>query len=338
MRLRSIVNNKARADHGRRYFGRTLRFLQEDFCDLMTLSACCGGTHKNGEVKASPGSAANAMTIADRKRGAAKIGAAGRAILPGLLIVLVAIPASGLSANVTALKRTRPELFREIVDVNTYPWSSIGKVNFAGFDERQSCTGSVIGPKELLTAAHCLYNARTPAHQLLPAGSIHFLLGFSRGEYRTHRVGARYAVSPKFEYDNKKTAGDDWAVIYVDEPFPSDIRPLRLATTRSWPGTLVETAGYSTYQSEVMTADKHCHVTAVSADGKLVFNDCIIRRGNSGGPLLGTSGDTEALILGVISLAVSVDVLKENSTAVGVAVAAAPIAEFVISEATRKDH
>jgi protease YdgD len=279
------------------------------------------------------------MAIADGRHGAALVGVARRAILPCLLIVVVAIAASSaLFANETALKTTRAEPFREIVDVNTYPWSSIGKVNFAGFDERQSCTGSAIGPKELLTAAHCLYNARTPAHQLLPAGSIHFLLGFSRGEYRTHRVGARYAVSPKFEYDNKKAAGDDWAVIYVDEPFPSDIRPLRLATTRSWPGTLVETAGYSTYRSQVMTADKHCHVTAVSADGKLVFNDCIVRHGNSGGPLLGRGGDTEALILGVVSLAVSVDVPEENSIAVGVAVAAAPIAEFVTSEATRKDH
>jgi protease YdgD len=257
--------------------------------------------HKQREVEASLARRKNVIIIADRT---ALIRTTHGAILPFLSIVVVAILAfSGLFATEAALKATRSELLREIVDVNTYPWSSIGMVNFAGFDERQSCTGSVIGPGEFLTGAHCLYNARTPAHQVLSAGSIHVLLGFSRGEYRMHRVGARYALSPKFHYGNRKTAGDDWAVIYVDEPFPSDIRPLRLATKRSLPGTLVETAGYSTYQSEVMTADTDCHVVAVSADGKLVFNDCVFRHGNSGRPLLAKDGDSEGLILGVISLA-----------------------------------
>jgi protease YdgD len=274
------------------------------------------------------------MIVADRKLGATLTRTTCRAILSFLSIVCVAMPAPGLRASEAAVNATKPQLLEEIVDVDTYPWSSIGKVNFAGFDERQSCTGSVIGPKQLLTAAHCLYRARTPAHQLLSAGAIHFLLGFSRGEYRMHRVGARYAVSPKFEYGNKKTAGDDWAVIYVDEPFPSDITPLPLATTRSLPDTLVETAGYSRYQSKAMTADEHCHVIAVSADGKLVYNDCVFRHGSSGGPLLGNSGDNEGLILGVISL--GLDEPQEHSTAAGVAAAAAPIAKFMASQPSWK--
>jgi protease YdgD len=275
------------------------------------------------------------MIVADGKRGAAIIGISCRAILLLLSIVLIAIPAiPGPFASEAALNQNKPELHREIVDVDAYPWSSIGKVNFAGFNERQSCTGSVIGPKQFLTAAHCLYNARTKPHQLLSAGSIHFLLGFNRGEYRTHTVGAWYALSPEFNYDNKKTAGDDWAVVYVDEPFPSVVRPLRLATTRSLPGTLVETGGYSTYQSKIMTADKHCHIKAVSADGKLVFNDCVFRHGDSGGPLLSKDGDAEGLILGIISFGFDLDDLQEQSTAAGAAAAAAPIADFMTSQPT----
>ena len=275
--------------------------------------------------------------IADRTLNTVLIKISRRAILSFLSIVLVASSASPrLFATEAALTRTKSELIGEIVDVDIYPWSSIGKVNFAGFDEQQSCTGSVIGPKQLLTAAHCLYHAKSPAHQLLSAGAIHILLGFNRGEYRTHRVGARYAVSPKFEYGNKGTAGDDWAVVYVDEPFPPDITPLRLATTRSLPGTLVETAGYSTYQSKVMTADKHCQIKAVSADGKFVFNDCVFRHGNSGGPLLGKNGPGKDLILGVLSL--SLDEAQEHPTAAGVAAAAAPIAEFMASQSTWNGH
>jgi protease YdgD len=254
-----------------------------------------------------------------------------RYAIPLLLsIVLVAIP--GLAASEVVLDQSATELHREIVDVNAYPWSSIGKVNVAGFDNRQSCTGSVIGSKQFLTAAHCLYNARTTAHQLISAGSIHFVLGFNMGEYSAHRVGARYTVSPKFDYNNKETAGDDWAVVDVEEPFPPDIRPLRLATTRSLPGTSVKTGGYSTYQSEVMTADKHCHITAVSADWKLIFNDCVLRHGDSGAPLLGEDGDTEGLIWGVVSLGLGVAESQKQSKATGVAAAAAPIADFIASQ------
>jgi protease YdgD len=253
------------------------------------------------------------------------------AILFLLSIVLVAIP--GLATSGVIFDQSETELHREAVDVNTYPWSSIGKVNIADFDKQQSCTGSVIGPKQFLTAAHCLYNAKTTAHQLFSPGSIHLVLGFSMGEYRAQRIGARYTVSPKYDFNNKETAGDDWAVIYVEEPFPSDIRPLRLATTRIPPGTLVKTGGYSTYQSKAMTADKHCRVVAVSSDWKLIFNDCVVRHGDSGAPLLGMDGDAGDLVWGIISLGFSAAADSQRQpTVTGAAAAAAPIANYLASQ------
>ena len=43
-------------------------------------------------------------------------------------------------------------------DISQYPWSSIGKLyNRAG----ESCTGVIISPLQVATAAHCLYNPRT---------------------------------------------------------------------------------------------------------------------------------------------------------------------------------
>jgi hypothetical protein len=69
---------------------------------------------------------------------------AREAILASLL--LIAVPAF-ISVGILVPHR-------EIVDANTYPWSSIGKIGTRG----QTCTGVVVGANQVLTAAHCVYN------------------------------------------------------------------------------------------------------------------------------------------------------------------------------------
>ena len=65
------------------------------------------------------------------------------------------------------------ELHREAVDEQLYPWSSIGKLyNETG----GSCSGVVIARDKILTAAHCLFNART--RRFIPARALHFLVGY----------------------------------------------------------------------------------------------------------------------------------------------------------------
>ena len=63
-----------------------------------------------------------------------------------------------------AQKRARdwkPKPHREIVDINIYPWSSIGKIGVTSATVANACSGTVIGSNEFLTAAHCLYNSMT---------------------------------------------------------------------------------------------------------------------------------------------------------------------------------
>ena len=111
---------------------------------------------------------------------------------------------------------------REIVDANTYPWSSIGKVGA----KRHWCTGVVVGSNQFLTAAHCLYNEA--AGRFISAESIHFLLGYAKGEYRVRRVASRYTIPPTFDppkitsFEPAKITSlhDDWAILYVSEPSP----------------------------------------------------------------------------------------------------------------------
>lgn len=233
----------------------------------------------------------------------------------------------------------KPTSHREIVDINQFPWSSIGKVGGAG----QLCTGAVVGPNQFLTAAHCLYMLRTS--RFLSAQSTNILLGYEKGDYRVRRVASRYTIAPAFDpslYSDQADAEKlmigahhDWAIVYVDEPFPADVKPLRLATATPSPGTRVMLVGYPVERLHVMTADPHCRVLEISSDKELMSHDCVTHRGDSGGPLLST--DDEGLILGVNNLGADLRAhIRDQSVKWGAAVSAAGISEFLALPSTNR--
>ena len=160
----------------------------------------------------------------------------------------------------------KPKSHRETVDIRQFPWSSIGKISSMALTSGQFCTGAVIGPNQFLTAAHCLFNQRTG--RFMPAGSIHILLGYEKGEYRVHRVATRYSIPPAFDASlytyrpdrNKSLAAarHDWAIIYTDEVFPPDVRPLRLASAAPSLGTAIKVVGYPIERQHMLTTDPHC--------------------------------------------------------------------------------
>jgi hypothetical protein len=74
-----------------------------------------------------------------------------------------------------------------------------------------------------------------------------------------------------------------------------------------------------------MTADHHCRIAAISTDRKLMMHDCATQRGDSGGPLLNTGGEEEAVIVGInVAVPKAEDVFR-----LGLAVSAASITEFL---------
>ncbi len=104
---------------------------------------------------------------------------------------------------------------RLIVEAMEYPWSALGRLNTGG---RGFCTGILIGPRLVLSRAHCLYNG-TEGRWWAP-GELHFVAGYQRDATVIHAGVAAYEVAPGFSGGGASLAeaAGDWALVTLEAP------------------------------------------------------------------------------------------------------------------------
>ena len=186
-------------------------------------------------------------------------------------LALLLLPAAGQAAD-----RRVP------VDPNTRPWNAVAKVQS---NIGEHCSGVLIAPAAVLTAAHCLFNPRTRA--MLQPLSLHVLFGFERDRYRFHRLVRRYTLGAGFDGRKGGPQPGDWARLDLAAPVP--LTPLPLAGQVPAAGTAAALAGYNQDRAQLLLADLGCGVLRVAplpARGAFLIHDCEGTYGTSGGPLL----------------------------------------------------
>jgi len=175
---------------------------------------------------------------------------------------------------------------RVLVDVTQMPWRAVGLLQLSD----GACTGVLIGPRLVATAAHCLmgeHGARIKA------------LSFRAGAFGAEEQGragiASYVISPDYTPQDAPPHGgngDDWALLTLDRDLGLEVgfvppmvldKDDHLAIREE--RFLVSQAGYSWDTGNWLSGHMDCRVITAYRDGSLIHT-CDTTRGDSGSPIM----------------------------------------------------
>jgi protease YdgD len=214
-------------------------------------------------------------------------------------LLLLAAPAAAqpaASAGPALLPGVGASDPRRPVDRDALPWRAIGRVQT---ELGGRCTGVLVAPDKVLTAAHCLVAPRTG--QYVQPRSVHFLLGYHMGEWTARARVASFLAAPDY-VPRQGPMGADWALLTLEQRIGTPGRILPLLREAPPPRSPLMLGGYQQDRPEVLMADTGCRVIGVQRAGgapPTLMHDCAGTRGSSGAPLLARGPDGAWGVVGV---------------------------------------
>ena len=210
---------------------------------------------------------------------------------PGLVSNLFLMAALALCAGLAgqAWAEEGAKAGRQLMRATGYPWQAIGRLNRRG---KGFCSGALIGPKLVLTAAHCLYDRRR--RRWLAAEDLHFVAGYRSGRYVFDAEAQAYQIAPGYQPGkaerNIAQAALDWALVTLEAEAGPEVgyfgiaKLNRLTPLPSPPNFTL--AGYGRDRPYALAAHQGCRLLGWKHSGALIMHDCRAVSGTSGAPII----------------------------------------------------
>ncbi|OYU38340.1 MAG: trypsin [Pseudorhodobacter sp. PARRP1] len=208
------------------------------------------------------------------------------------LLALAALPAMAQESPLVSLQTAN----------DSKGWNAVGRINLG---DRGFCTGTLIAPDLVLTAAHCLFDKETGAR--FDARDLHFLAGLRNGRAEAYRDVARAVAHPDYAYsgaDDLDRTAYDVALLELDQPIrlPS-IQPIAVTGPPAL-GDQVGVVSYAQDRAEAPSLQQICHV--IDGSDKVLVLSCDVDFGSSGAPIF-TMKDGVPQIVSVVSAKAEAD-------------------------------
>ncbi|KIC46270.1 MAG: serine protease [Ruegeria sp.] len=160
-------------------------------------------------------------------------------------------------------------------------WMAVGRLNIDGTG---FCTGALISPTLVLTAAHCLYDK--VSRQRVDPARIEFLAGWRLGHASAYRAARQTVIHPNYDFDAGTTADrvrHDIALIELWQPIRNtSVIPFETGDRPSQ-GEDVGVVSYAEDRAEAPSLQEVCSIVARQS-GVLVMS-CNVDFGASGAPV-----------------------------------------------------